>query len=310
MENSRWVWVTSSGGMPYTAAATVRCTSDPDVSASIRPGVLREVGDAAQLHLVVVGHQEGAALAPARRPAGTACRARCAPGCCAGWAGPRRSARCGPPSGRRRRGCARPAAPRPAGSRRRSSAASPPRGSESSASMIGWAPRRLSSVWASVEKPGLGLLARGEAELVVEHRAQLRRRVDVELVAGQLLHLLLERGRRRLERVGDRLQLGPVDADAGHLHLGQHPHQRRLDVVVQHDHVLGPEAPAEAQPPCRPRRPPRRPPPGPRPAPSRPARRCRGCSWPGLLAQLRQLVLARRGVEQVGRHRRCPSRGR
>ncbi len=28
-------------------------------------------------------------------------------------------------------------------------------------------------------------------------------------------------------------------ADAGHLHLGQDAHQRRLDVVVQHDHVLG-----------------------------------------------------------------------
>ena len=94
---------------------------------------------------------------------------------------------------------------------------------------------------------GLGLLARGEAELVVEDGPQLRRRVDVELVPGVLLHLGLQGGRRLLQRVGDRLQLGPVHADAGHLHLGQDPDQRRLDVVVQLGHVLGVDAVPEAQ---------------------------------------------------------------
>ncbi len=149
---------------------------------------------------------------------------------------------------------------------------------------------------------GLGLLARGEAQLVVEHGAQLRRGVDVEVVAGAFLHLGLEGGDRGLEGVGDRLQLGPVDADARHLHFGQDPHERRLDVVVQHDHVLGLEALPEARrhggdvarlagrllrhvP-----------------------RRLPGLDdvegeLAGLLPQLRELVFAGRRIEQVGRHR-------
>ena len=148
---------------------------------------------------------------------------------------------------------------------------------------------------------GLRLLAGRQPDLVVEHRAQLRRRVHVELVPGQLLHVGLERRRRGRERVGDRLQLGPVDADAGHLHLGQDPHQRRLDLVVQHDHVLGLQAPAEAG--------------GHGGDVGGLAGRLPGHveglgpglrdverELAGLLAQLLQAVLPRRGVEQVRRH--------
>ena len=62
MQNSRWVWVTSSGGMPYTAAATIRCTSEPARQRVDQSGILREVRDAPQLDLVVVGYQEVAAF--------------------------------------------------------------------------------------------------------------------------------------------------------------------------------------------------------------------------------------------------------
>jgi len=95
---------------------------------------------------------------------------------------------------------------------------------------------------------------------------------------------------------------GPVDADAGHLHFGQHPHQGRLDVVVQLLHVLGHDAVTEAH---------RHP-----GDVGRLARAVLGqvpfglaglhdveTELPGLLAELRQLVLAGRGIEQVRRHR-------
>ncbi len=118
---------------------------------------------------------------------------------------------------------------------------------------------------------------------------------------AHVVHLGLERRRRSLERVGDRLQLVAVDADAGHLHLGQDPHERRLDVVVQHDHVLGRQALAE---------------------PHRHGGDVVGLSGrllryvvrrlsrledvegqlTRLLAELRQLVLARRRIEQIGGH--------
>ena len=150
---------------------------------------------------------------------------------------------------------------------------------------------------------GLRLLAGREADLLVEDGAQLRRRVDVELVAGQLLHLVLQCGRRRRERVGDLLQLVPVDADAGHFHFRQHAHQRGLDVIVQPHHALRDDALPEAV----------------RHAGhvGRLRRRVHGHvtrRLPGLddverqlarlFAQLLQRVLAGRGVEQIGRYRR------
>ena len=50
-------------------------------------GVGGEVGDAAQLDLVVVGDQQLACRATARTPCGTRGPRRCEPGCCGGWAG-------------------------------------------------------------------------------------------------------------------------------------------------------------------------------------------------------------------------------
>ena len=267
-----------------------------------QPGVAREVGNAAQLHLVVVGHQEGAAL---RRHEG-------APELLALLGAHRDVVQVGAV----RRNAAGPGHRLPEGR-----VDTPVRGDLGQQGLavgraellhlaVGQqrindrmiAPQALERLGIGREA-GLGLLARGEAELVVEHGPQLGRRVDVELVAGVLLHLRLQRGGRLLQRVGDRLELGPVDADAGHFHFGQDAHERRLDVVVQLDHVLGVEAVAETQ------------------RHAGDVGRLAGgvlgqvpfgltgfddveAELAGLLAQLRQLVLAGRGVEQVGRHAR------
>ena len=65
-------------------------------------------------------------------------------------------------------------------------------------------------------------------------------------MAGDLLHLVLQRGGGLLQLVGDRLELAAVDGDAGDLHLGEDPDEGALDVIVQLDHVVGGEARAEA----------------------------------------------------------------
>ena len=78
--------------------------------------------------------------------------------------------------------------------------------------MIGCWPASFSRLAASVEKPGLRLLLRGEAELVEEHLAQLERGVHVEVVPGRLD----DRGAVALdvgdEPVAQALQLVAVDA--------------------------------------------------------------------------------------------------
>ena len=80
---------------------------------------------------------------------------------------------------------------------------------------------------------GLGLAARGEPEAVVEHGPQLRRRVDVEGLARELVDEGLEAGALGDEPVGDAAQLRGVDAHPGHLHAGQHAHQGALHLVVE-----------------------------------------------------------------------------
>ena len=82
-------------------------------------------------------------------------------------------------------------------------------------------------------EPRLGLAPRGEPEPVVEHRAQLRCRVDVEGLAGELVDHGFEAGALGDEPLGDPAQLLGVDAHAGDLHAGQHPHQGPLHLVVQ-----------------------------------------------------------------------------
>ena len=82
-------------------------------------------------------------------------------------------------------------------------------------------------------RAGLRLLHRDEAELLEENRAELRRGVDVELLPrvrvdpmDEHLALLREVGRQGVEELA-------VDADAGRLHLRQHPHERELEALVE-----------------------------------------------------------------------------
>ena len=78
---------------------------------------------------------------------------------------------------------------------------------------------------------GLAAALLGQAELVEEHLAELLRRADRELVAGEvedvgleLLDPLAEAGRDLREALG-------VDADADALHRREDLDQRHLDVV-------------------------------------------------------------------------------
>ena len=80
---------------------------------------------------------------------------------------------------------------------------------------------------------GLGLLLRGEAQLVEEDLAHLRRRVDVELGARVLVDLRPVRLDLGVEVVAQAAQLVGVDADADRLHAGQHADERDLDRVVE-----------------------------------------------------------------------------
>ncbi len=72
---------------------------------------------------------------------------------------------------------------------------------------------------------GLGALLRHEAELVEQDVPQLRGRVDVELLARELVDLGLEPASLRVQLVADGTQLVDVDRDARDLHLGEHPDQ-------------------------------------------------------------------------------------
>ena len=80
---------------------------------------------------------------------------------------------------------------------------------------------------------GLAAALAAQLELLEEHRAELLRRADHELLARQVPDLALE-----LDHVGpdpgrDRLQLLRVELDAGLLGLAQDVHERQLDVVHQ-----------------------------------------------------------------------------
>ena len=80
---------------------------------------------------------------------------------------------------------------------------------------------------------GLGLLLPGETEPVEENLAELLGRVDVEIEAG-----VLDDEQSKPIALGDEVlaqggELGDVDTDADDLHLGQHPDERHLDLVVE-----------------------------------------------------------------------------
>ncbi len=146
-------------------------------------GVLGEVRDAAQLHLVVVGHQEGAALG---RHEGTSellaqlgahrdvvqvgAVRRDAPGAGHGLAEGRVDAPVGLHLGQQALAVGRAQLLDLAVLEQRLD--------------DGVGPAQALERLGIGGEAGLRLLARREPELLVEHRAQLRRRVHVELVAG------------------------------------------------------------------------------------------------------------------------------
>src|SRR5690606_36847514 len=80
---------------------------------------------------------------------------------------------------------------------------------------------------------GLRLLLRDETELLEQDLAQLRRGVDVELVARGLddrLAVALDVGD---EAVPEALELRAVDPDAEVLHAGEDADEGHLDLVVE-----------------------------------------------------------------------------
>ena len=103
---------------------------------------------------------------------------------------------------------------------------------------------------------GLGLLLRGQAELVEQDRPQLRRGVDVELDRRPRSWMAARARSPRSPAGRSGPEVVDVDADADALHPGQHPHQRPLDVVVQVAQALGVERRGDGRRPAG-RRPPR-----------------------------------------------------
>ena len=85
---------------------------------------------------------------------------------------------------------------------------------------------------------GLRLLLRREPELVEQHLTQLVRRVHVELDAGLGLDRLIESMALAHQPVVERSQLDDVDPDADSLHSRQHTDERVLDRVVERAHAL------------------------------------------------------------------------
>ena len=80
----------------------------------------------------------------------------------------------------------------------------------------------------------LGRLLPGlQAELLVQDLPQLRRRVEVELLAGLRVDLGLQRRHAVADRLPHLLEVVDVEPDAARLHAGEHRRERQLDVVEQ-----------------------------------------------------------------------------
>ena len=88
-----------------------------------------------------------------------------------------------------------------------------------------------------MDGPGLGLLHRREAELLEQDVAELRRGVDVELLAGLRVDLGFEPAALVVELLAELVEEGEVDADAGVFHAGEHAHERQLDALVELDEL-------------------------------------------------------------------------
>ena len=88
------------------------------------------------------------------------------------------------------------------------------------------------------ELPLRRLLPGLQAELAVEHLAQLRRRVQVELPSGLLVDLGLARRHPVADPLAHLVEVGDVEPDAARLHPREHRRQRQLDVVQQRSQAL------------------------------------------------------------------------
>ncbi len=82
------------------------------------------------------------------------------------------------------------------------------------------------------------LLPRLQTQLVVEDLAQLRRRVEVELLPGLLVDRGLQRGHALAHARPHLRQVVDVEPDAAGLHARQHAGERQLDVVEEPPEAL------------------------------------------------------------------------
>jgi hypothetical protein len=99
--------------------------------------------------------------------------------------------------------------------------------------MIGCSSRIACSTRASVEKPVLPRRFFDSAELVEQHRAELLRRADDELLARQVQ---ISRSRPWISS-RTRVDLGQavaVQAHAGDLHVAQHAHSGSSTSAIRH----------------------------------------------------------------------------
>ena len=83
------------------------------------------------------------------------------------------------------------------------------------------------------------LLARLQAELVVQDLPKLGRRVQVELLAGLRVDLGLQRGHAVADRLAHLLEVRDVERDPAGLHPGEHRGERELDVLEEPAEPLG-----------------------------------------------------------------------
>ena len=79
--------------------------------------------------------------------------------------------------------------------------------------------------------------ADGQLELLEQDASELRRRVDVELLAGQLVDARRVAGELLFDVPRADGQRRPVDEDAGALDVGQHRHERHLELAHDRDRV-------------------------------------------------------------------------
>jgi hypothetical protein len=87
--------------------------------------------------------------------------------------------------------------------------------------------------------------ALGQSEALEQHGAQLRRRADVELAAGELVDLAHQPVHARGELAAQRAQALDVDQHAAPLDARQHADQRHLHFVEQRPQRGGIEAAAQ-----------------------------------------------------------------